>query len=325
MYGLIIRNNTFINSGISLTDYYHNTRYWNSHTIENNTVNGKPIYYYKNAEDVVVPLDAGQVICANCSSILLHDLSLTNASGVQLGFCSNVTVSDCVIAGNRNYFGGLYLKNSAQIVINHNLIKNNTQQGICLRESSGNTITNNRISGCSGGQIEINLGCGIDLWYMNTNNVIRENIIMDNGKGVFLGYSSSNNLYHNKFANKGWNAYEMDSGNSWDKGYPTGGNYWDDYTGSDPDNDGIGNSPYAIPGEDDYDYYPLMNPFVLGDMNVDQQVDFGDINPFVLALSNPVLYQNTYHLLPVLHGDCNQNGVFGFDDINPFVAILSGG
>lgn len=73
------------------------------------------------------------------------------------------------------------------------------------------------------------------------------------------------------------------------------------------------------------DRYPLMNRYVRGDMNVDGLVNVGDINPFVLALSNPTSYQSGYHILPLLHGDINQDGCMDFGDINPFVELLSGG
>jgi hypothetical protein len=39
------------------------------------------------------------------------------------------------------------------------------------------------------------------------------------------------------------------------------GNYWDDYTGSDLDNDGIGDTPYMTDIDTDKDNYPLMSRF----------------------------------------------------------------
>jgi hypothetical protein len=62
----------------------------------------------------------------------------------------------------------------------------------------------------------------------------------------------------------------------------------------------------------------------LGDMDGDGIVGFGDINPFVLALSNPQLYKDTFNLDQNIVGDINQDGVCDFGDINPFVSMLSG-
>jgi hypothetical protein len=62
-----------------------------------------------------------------------------------------------------------------------------------------------------------------------------------------------------------------------------------------------------------------------GDMNCDYQVGFGDINPFVLALSDPAAYQHAFPHCAILNGDINQDGLVNFRDINPFVALLTGG
>ncbi len=62
-----------------------------------------------------------------------------------------------------------------------------------------------------------------------------------------------------------------------------------------------------------------------GDVNCDGSVDFGDINPFVLALSNPTQYAATYPGCFIENGDINLDCITGFGDINPFVALLSGG
>jgi hypothetical protein len=65
--------------------------------------------------------------------------------------------------------------------------------------------------------------------------------------------------------------------------------------------------------------------FALGDLNCDGAVNFDDIDPFVLALADPVGYQAAYPNCDVNLADCNDDGVVNFDDIDAFVALLSGG
>ena len=63
---------------------------------------------------------------------------------------------------------------------------------------------------------------------------------------------------------------------------------------------------------------------LLGDLNCDGVLNFDDINPFVLALSDPLGYALAYPNCPFENRDINGDGLFNFDDINPFVALLSG-
>jgi hypothetical protein len=60
-----------------------------------------------------------------------------------------------------------------------------------------------------------------------------------------------------------------------------------------------------------------------GDMDCNGWVDFDDINPFVLAISDPAAYAAAYPDCHFNHGDCNGDGLVDFDDINPFVVLLS--
>jgi hypothetical protein len=62
-----------------------------------------------------------------------------------------------------------------------------------------------------------------------------------------------------------------------------------------------------------------------GDLNCDGSIDFGDINPFVLYLSDVAAWQATYPDCPLQNGDINVDGSYpSFGDINPFVALLTG-
>ncbi|MEW6249681.1 MAG: CHRD domain-containing protein [Planctomycetota bacterium] len=64
--------------------------------------------------------------------------------------------------------------------------------------------------------------------------------------------------------------------------------------------------------------------YQIGDLNCDGVVDFEDINPFVLALSDPQGYMRAFPQCTLMAGDINGDGRVDFEDINPFVALLAG-
>jgi hypothetical protein len=69
----------------------------------------------------------------------------------------------------------------------------------------------------------------------------------------------------------------------------------------------------------------IVPPAVLpGDLNCDGSISFGDINPFVLALTDPDAWQANYPGCPPANGDINADGAVNFRDINPFIALLTG-
>jgi len=65
---------------------------------------------------------------------------------------------------------------------------------------------------------------------------------------------------------------------------------------------------------------PLFHP---GDLNCDHEVGFGDINPFVLAMTDPAGYGSEYPNCNIQLADIDGDGVVGFGDINPFIALLT--
>ena len=97
------------------------------------------------------------------------------------------------------------------------------------------------------------------------NNLIIENNILDNEYAIYLFPGVTHNeFYHNNFIN---NPYRVSLGgvsNTFDNGYPDGGNYWNYYSGVDlfsgpgqdePGSDGIGDTSYSR------DNYPLMEKY----------------------------------------------------------------
>jgi len=99
----------------------------------------------------------------------------------------------------------------------------------------------------------------------NYNSISGNNITANNVDGIRLYSSSSNSIFRNNFVNNAQQVYSSDSVNTWDDGYPSGGNYWSDYNGTDlysgpyqniTGSDGIGDTPYIIDGNN-RDRYPF--------------------------------------------------------------------
>lgn len=64
-------------------------------------------------------------------------------------------------------------------------------------------------------------------------------------------------------------------------------------------------------------------PALLGDLNCDDQVNFDDIGPFVLALSGQAAYEAEHPGCDWMLADCNGDDQVDFDDVSPFVGLLT--
>jgi parallel beta-helix repeat protein len=215
----IIAGNVFTGDGLVVLQSY-------GILAENNLVNGKPLVYLEGVSNHVVE-DAGQVILVNCNNIRIENLNLSNTDYViQLGGTNNTIITRNHITANSNY-------------------------GILLFDSSNNnSIVGNNIA---------NNGYGMWLETFSNNNSIIGNNITNNSHGIFLGGCSLNNrIFHNNFMNNTQQAVSLGDGtvSNWDDGYPSGGNYWSDYNGTDSlkgpyqnltGSDGVGDVPYEIP------------------------------------------------------------------------------
>jgi len=277
-----IINNEFESCGINMAGYFVDD--FNSHTIEGNTANGKPIYYYKNESGITVPSDAGQVILANSDHCIVSDLNIQNIdSAIQLGFSENNEIFGNII--NNTIYGIDIWAYSLSNTISENSITNVSDGGGVgiWFGSEFNTITGNFL---------FKNHWGVVVSQSNNNEIIGNTIKESNDDGIYFYECYYNTVYHNNFLNNSQNADDP-YGNIWDNGYPDGGNYWSDYNGSDefrgenqnePGSDGIGDTPYDVPSADPpyQDHYPLMEPWIhlsFPDLDCSGDLSWTEITP----------------------------------------------
>ena len=181
-------------------------------------------------------------------------------------------VSQCSVHGNilTYAFYGVYLNEANGNSVYENSAMNGSI-GICGFHSDGNSVFSNVFTA--------NSFAGINFHFCSYNS-LAENLISDNSRGArLLDGANNNTIYHNSFINNTGQIYVQSSyNNTWDDGYPSGGNYWSDYDGADADHDGIGDAAYVIDAYN-MDHYPLIESYVniMGDINGDGKVDMKDV------------------------------------------------
>jgi len=223
----ILKNNNMVGNrynfgvfGLNLKDYIHNIDV-------SNVVDGEPIIYWVNQANKQPPPNAGYVAIVNSTTITVENLTLAkNWQALLFAYTTNSSIK--------------------------NVTTNDNMDAIWLHQCSGCSIYSSNVSDNIWGGIALVNSSGCSVY---------ENDINNNGEyGIFLSYTSDNVFYHNNIIDNRRQAWLHDfNNNTWDDGYPSGGNYWSDYVGADRASDGIGDTPYVIDSLNK-DCYPLMKP-----------------------------------------------------------------
>jgi len=154
---------------------------------------------------------------------------------------------------NENIKYGIRMTNSHNNSISDNAINDNTQHGIYMLTCNNNIISDN--------SIRYNGMDGIYLYESDYNTFFKNNISNNTDEGMELSdaddKSDYNLMYYNFFIGNNVHVFEEagNTGNSWNNFYI--GNYWDNYTGTDADNDGIGDTSHTF--YDNTDYLPIWD------------------------------------------------------------------
>lgn len=148
-----------------------------------------------------------------------------------------------------NYHGIAIASRCDHNIISNNLIENNTQHGLRFEttlayENNYNNITSNKIF--------TNNGHGIYLAGRNDyNHIIDNDIINSNSLGIgIMSMSDNNTSYNNFLVGNNNNGADYGEDNMWNSS--SIGNFWDDYSGTDGNDDGIGDTPFHLSGITDF-------------------------------------------------------------------------
>jgi len=236
------------------------------------------------------------------------DNSLNNSISDNICLCGGIYLYNSIsnnVKSNKVLDGPIYLS----LCHDHYIVRNELAHGRCsikLYGSSNNYVKENLITDTKPAG-----GHGIEISGVSSNNVILQNEIVDSYYGIYLAgssltkpaqkntikrnsivnntysihtsYSYRNRIFHNNLI-KSERGYEVDAYTSldlWDGDYPSGGNYWTDYDGTDfnsgpcqneTGSDGIGDIPYLI-NANNVDHYPLMGPFSSFNTSLGYSVD----------------------------------------------------
>ena len=141
-----ILNNIFIDNGITISG--SNLNHWTTHTINNNSIDGRPIYYYSNLDGINVSSNASQVILANCTNFHIQDLNISNiGTGIILAFSSRNEIKKNTIRPKKSGGCGITLLSSDNNTISGNIVPKSSRHGISLTSSDNNFIGENTIMG----------------------------------------------------------------------------------------------------------------------------------------------------------------------------------
>lgn len=268
-YNSVLRNlvANSMSSGVSVYNNIGNS--FQSNTLTNNTLGN-----YPGTSGMWMEFVGNSTVWGNT---VTH-----NPKGAMVVWRTAYTndVLDNTIANNTG--GGILLIEGNNLRIIGNRISDNGNYGIQFSDTAGNVVSGNTIE-----RDHVGISISNNLWLPSSHRIV-SNTIAYNDIGLLAGNAAMDALkdsfiFHNNFVENTEQAkiVPLFPGNPtppnfWDDGYPSGGNFWSDYNGTDLysgsyqnilGSDGIGDTPVII-DPTNIDHYPLMTLYNTSDFFV---------------------------------------------------------
>ena len=230
----IISNNVIYDNGEGLIIGNSNNNIITNNNIDNNNYNF--VLNGWSEEQYTHDIDTSNTINDKLLFYIKDEKDKTYDNSYDIGFFAAVNCENIILENQEltNNFNGILFWNTHNSAIINNQILHN-DYGAFIRQSSNIIFTQNTVDS-------------------------------NDRKGIYLDSCTDCEIYHNDFWDNNPNALD-DADNTWDNGYPSGGNFWSDYTGTDANNDGIGDTPYhsihlnnLALNENTQDNYPFVTP-----------------------------------------------------------------
>ncbi len=157
--------------------------YFISHTIENCTVNHKPLFYAASKEKVVAPSDAGEVICCGCGEVTVQNADVSDGSmGMVLAYNGHVTVKNC--RADRCGVFGIYVAKCDSGIL-QGCMSEETNHGLDIRASQKIDLVDCTAVDCDQGMFFSHV----------ENGSMTDCAVKDTGQGYFMAGGQGNILY----------------------------------------------------------------------------------------------------------------------------------
>jgi parallel beta-helix repeat protein len=325
-------------------------------TIVNNTIWNANRYGSASSRNAGIDF-AGYSVGVILNNTIYNCTNISGGRGYGIYVHGEATPS--VISGNNcsyNDYGIVILDSQENLTVNNNTAIGNNLEGISIQEAAstlvaeGNNVSYNyygfslydSLSQIKNNKVLLN---EYGIYIGSGSPTISHNVIEHNGNGTYIFGSASpiintnyisysefygiyiqnttgSLIYHNNMINNTYQAYDnTNNSNLWDNGYPSGGNYWSDYNGTDnykgpgqniSGSDGIGDTNYTIDA-DSQDNYPLMDPWGLV-LNVNKNLWYFSISEAISEADSGNALEammGTYQEKVVVNKTLNITGKYG--------------